>query len=209
MESTGVARFAGPCAAVGGSAWTLASIIHASQPRGCVGDECVAMQMRNATSGTSLLVALAGVMMVASGAGLLVLIRRHGSLGWTGVVGATACGFGVAVLGLGIALQRLVYGPDFHWMPLFVAPGVTALVVGLALVGWTVLRSRVVPSWVGVGLLVGAVLLLGVNEQTGAVLLAVPFGMAWLAAGAALLLRRGEATPAAGSTTARSIDEVL
>ena len=194
MEGTGVARFAGACAVIGGSAWTAASIIHASQPRGCVGDECGAVQMRNATSGTSLLVALAGVMMIASGAGLLLLIRRRGHLGRTGVVGAAACGFGVAVLAVALALQELVYGSDFRWMPAFVVPGVTALAVGLALVGWTVVRSRVVPSWVGVSLLIGAVLLVGANEQTAAVLLAVPFGIAWLATGAALMLRRREAT---------------
>ena len=204
MESTGVARFAGACAVIGGCAWTAASINHASQPRGCVGDECVAAQMRNATTGTSLLVALAGVMMVASGAGLLLLIRRRSHLGLTGMLGATACGFGVVVLALATALQVLVYGSDFRWMPAFVVPGVTALAVGLALIGWTVLRSGVVPSWVGVGLLIGAVLLVGANEQTAAVLLAVPFGMAWLATGAALMLRRNEATPA----TARSIDDV-
>jgi hypothetical protein len=146
--------------------------------------------MRSATTGTSLLVALAGLMMFASGAGLLLLIRRHSRLGWTGVVGATACGVGVVTLAVAAGLQELLYDGDFPWMPAFVGPGVIALVAGLALVGWTVLRSRVVPPSVALSLLIGAVLLVGANEQTAAVLLAVPFGLAWLATGAALMLRR-------------------
>jgi hypothetical protein len=150
--------------------------------------------MRSATTGTSLLVALAAVMMFASGAGLLLLIRRHSRLGWTGVVGATACGAGVVTLASAAALQELLYDGDFPWMPAFVGPGVIALAAGLTLVSWTVLRSGVVPPWVGVSLLVGAVLLVGANEQTAAVLLAVPFGMAWLALGAALMLRRDMTT---------------
>ena len=76
--------------------------------------------------------------------------------------------------------------------------------MGLALVAWTVLRSRVVPTWAGVGLLVGAVLLLGTNEQTAAVLLAVPFGVAWLATGAALMLRRHEGAPATPGPAVRA-----
>jgi hypothetical protein len=196
MEDTVVARCAGVCAVIGGAAWTAAGVIHASQPRGCVGDECSAWQMREATTGTSLLVALAGVMLVASLAGLVLLVRRHGRLGRMGVVGATFCGVGVVVLGLAAALQQFVFGVDFRWMPAFVLPGVAALVVGLALVAATVLRSRILPSWVGAGLLIGAVLLVGANEQTAAILLAVPFGLALLAAGATLLLRQPEAVAA-------------
>ena len=199
MKDGGIALVAGACAAVGGSAWTSASIIHASQPRGCVGAECTSLPMRNATTATSLLLALAAAMMVASGAGLLLLIRRRGRLGRTGVVGATACGFGVAVLAVATGLQGFIYHGDFALMPVFVGPGVIALAVGVALVGWTVLRSRVLPSWAGVSLLVGGALLLGANEQTDAVLLAVPFGVAWLAIGVVLMLRRTEATPAASS----------
>ena len=197
MDDTGMAQVAGACAAIGGSAWTAAAVIHASQPRGCVGDQCVALAMRDATPATSLLLAVAAVMMVASGAGLLQLVRRRGRLGWTGVVGATACGVGIGLLALATALQELLYGGDFAWMPVFVGPGVIALAVGLALVGWTIRRSRVVPSWAGVCMLIGAVLLLGSNEQTSAVLLAVPFGLAWLATGAALLSGRSRSAPAA------------
>ncbi len=195
MKSTGVARFAGACAAVGGAAWTAASIIHASQPRGCVGDECAAWQMREATTVTSLLIALSAVMLVASGVGLVVLTRRQGRLGRTGVIGASAAGLGITVLVLAVALQGLFFGQDFRWMPAFVVPGVTSLAAGLALLGWTVLRSRVLPAWLALWLIVGAVLLVGANEQTAAVLLALPFGVAWLATGAALLVHRSEETP--------------
>lgn len=204
MDDTRLTQVAGACAAVGGSAWTAASIMHAAQPRGCVGSECDYLPMRSASTGTAVLVALAAVMMIAWGTSLLLLVRRRSELGRAGVVGAVACGLGIGALALAAGVQALLYDGDFPWMPAFVGPGVAALVVGLALVAWTVLRSRVVPTWAGIGLLIGAVLLLGTNEQTAAVLLAVPFGVAWLATGAALMRRRHEGTPAAPGPAVRA-----
>jgi hypothetical protein len=55
-------------------------------------------------------------------------------------------------------------------------------------VGWTVLRSGILPTWLGVALLVSALLLPAANEQTSAVLLAIPFGLAWATTGLILLL---------------------
>ncbi|GAA2153729.1 hypothetical protein GCM10009844_38580 [Nocardioides koreensis] len=204
MDDTRLAQVGGACAVVGGCAWTAASIMHASQPRGCVGSECDYLPMRSASTGTAVLVALAAAMMIACGTTLMLLVRRRNELGRTGVLGAAACGFGIGALALAAGVQALAYDGDFPWMPAFVGPGVAALVVGLALVAWTVLRSRVVPTWAGIGLLIGAVLLLGTNEQTTAVLLAVPFGVAWLATGAALLLRRPEGAPAAPGPAVRA-----
>lgn len=186
MNDARIASYSGACAVLGGIAWVAASLIHASQPRGCVGDECGALPMRNATSGTVLLVGLAGVMMVASGAGFLMLIKRRSRLGRTGILGAALCAFGLAVLALAAIVQELSYEGDFWLMPAFVVPGAAALAGGLALVSWTVLRSRLLPTWSGGSLLAGALLLLGANEQTAAVLLAVPFGLAWVATGITL-----------------------
>lgn len=202
MNESRVGSCTGACALLGGIAWTAATVIHASQPRGCVGSECDVLPMRSATTATSLLVGLAGVMMVASGAGLLALVKRRDRLGWTGVLGAASGAFGIAVLGSAAAVQELFYEGDFPLMPVFVGPGVLALAGGLGLVGWRVLRSRVVPTWSGVAVLVGAALLLGANEQTSAVLLAVPFGAAWGAAGATLLLRGARVTSTAPDATA-------
>src|SRR6476620_6038465 len=130
MDDTRLTRMAGICAVIGGAAWTAASIIHASQPRGCVGDECDHLPMRNTTTATDVLLGLAAVMMVASGAGLLVLVRRHGRMGRAGVAGALACALGLALLAVASAIQALFYDGDFPLMPGFVLPGVAALVVG-------------------------------------------------------------------------------
>lgn len=80
-------------------------------------------------------------------------------------------------------------------MPVFVVPGLVALVVGLALLGWTILRSGILPKWLGAVLLFSAVLMLGTNEQTARVLLAAPFGLVWAAAGLALLPRHASPRP--------------
>ena len=190
MDDVRIARGSGGLALVGGLAWVAASVIHASQPRGCVGEECTTLSMREATTATSLLIAAAGLAMVVSGAGLLTLVRRQGELAVAGRLGAVVCGAGVVLLTVAVTLNGLFYDGDFSWMPAFVVPGVAALAVGLVLVGWAVLRSGIVPTWLGVAILAGALLLLGTNEQTAAVLLAVPFGLAWAATGLLLLVRR-------------------
>ena len=76
---------------LGGAAWVAAALTHAAQPEGCVGDSCAGSPMREATTATSVLVALAAVLMLASGIGLLLAVRRTGHLGRTGVVGAGLC----------------------------------------------------------------------------------------------------------------------
>lgn len=179
----------GILAVLGGAAWVAAAGIHASQPVGCVGDACSVTSMREATTSTTVLIAVAAVLMLASGAGLLAVVRRAGRLGWTGTAGAALCASGVATLTVAVALQELVAGGDWTWMPWFVGPGVLLLAAGAILVGWTVLRSPAVPRWVGAGLIVGASLLVLSNEQTAAVLLVVPFGVAWVTLGVVLALR--------------------
>jgi hypothetical protein len=179
----------GVLAVLGGLAWTAAALLHASQPTGCVGDGCGVTRMREATTATSWSIGAAGALMVLSGAGLVLLVRRTGRLGRMGVAGAALCGLGVLTLAVAVVLQELVYGEDWDGMPYAVGPGVAALVVGAVLLGWTVLRSSLLPRWSGIALIVGALLLLGSNEQTSAVLLAVPLGLAWAATGLVLVLR--------------------
>lgn len=188
----------GTGAVVGGAAWVTACVLHASQPSGCVGASCTDVPMRESTPATAGLLALAGVLLVASGSGLLVMIRQRGPLPRTAVVGAALATTGLVVLAGAVSVQALLFPDgDFDLMPFLVGPGVLLLAAGLAAVGWTVLRSGVLPRWAGASLLVGAVLILGSNEQTNAVLLAVPFGIAWIASGLALVARRsGPAAPA-------------
>ncbi len=96
----------------------------------------------------------------------------------TGSLGV-AVRLGMASLALALAVQELFYGGDFPWIPASVVLGVIALSVGLALVGWTMLMSKILPAWLGVALLSTALLLLGANEQTSRILLVIPFGLAW------------------------------
>ena len=158
----------------------VAIVVHAQQPTGCIGDECLVRPQREASTTTSWLMVLAAVAMLAFLLLLLALLARSGELGWTGFAGVGACGLGIAALA-SMALPR--------FRELRPYPGLVAVAVGLGLVGWTVLRSRVVPTWAGIALLVGVLLLVGVNEQNARVLLALPFGMVWLATGVALVQR--------------------
>ena len=181
MRSARLAQLAGACAAIGGSAWVAAIVLHAMQPRGCIGDECFVRPMREATTATSLLVMVTAAALLAFLLALVALLARTGSLGWTGITGVVAC-----VLGLGLLALVSVSPLRDQLRP---APFLATIAVGLALLGWTVLRSGVVPIWAGLGLLVGVLLLAGVSEQTSRVLLALPFGMAWLATGLVLVQR--------------------
>ena len=179
----------GIAAVLGGAAWVAAALVHASQPVGCVGDACSGTPMRESTTATTVLFGLAALLMLASGFGLLLVVRRAGALGWTGTTGAALCAAGAATLAVAVTVQGTVAGGDWGWMPWFVGPGVLLLAVGAVLVGWTVLRSPAVPRWVGASLILGAALLALSNEQTAAILLAVPFGVAWAAMGVVLVLR--------------------
>jgi hypothetical protein len=181
MVDARLARSAGAVAVIGGAAWVVAIILHSLQPRGCIGDECLDRPMREGTAATSWLMLLAAAALVAFLVALLALLGRSGNLGWTGIAGLVLC-----VLGLGgLALATLPQVRD-QWRPL---PMMVAIAVGLALLAWTVLRSGLMPTWAAVALLIGFLLLGGVSEQTARVLLALPFGMAWLVTGIAMIQR--------------------
>jgi hypothetical protein len=77
-------------------------------------------------------------------------------------------------------------------MPYFFIPGGLALVAGFMLLGLAILRARVLPRWTAGLLIVGALAMLGFNDQTAQVLLAIPFGVAWVAVGYALWLGLSE-----------------
>jgi hypothetical protein len=64
-----------------------------------------------------------------------------------------------------------------------------AVAAGFLLAGIALVRAREVPGWCGVLLVLGSVAALGANEQTAAVLLLLPVGVAWMAVGCAVLAR--------------------
>jgi hypothetical protein len=59
-------------------------------------------------------------------------------------------------------------------MPQFVIPGLLAMVFGFLLAGIAILRSEVLPRWVAVLIIGGALAMLGANEQTARVLRMIP-----------------------------------
>ena len=90
---------------------------------------------------------------------------------------------GAAVLVIATLIQAIFFVGTSPLMPQFVIPGLLAMVVGFLLVGIAILRSEVLPRWVAVLIIVGALAMLGANEQTARVLLMIPLGVAWVAVG--------------------------
>jgi hypothetical protein len=93
-----------------------------------------------------------------------------------------------AVLGfIGVSLNAWAPG----LVPFFVIPALFAVVVGFLLLGVAVVRSKALPPWAGVLLAVGALSMLGANDQDWRVLIVVPFGLAWIAVGYAMRVSGG------------------
>lgn len=171
-------RWSGVAAIVGGLLCSLAAVLHSFEPSGCIGLECDTRPMRSATALVSALGAAATLFILIGMAGLIVMARRsgrHRKLANAGLITAAA---GFAILALGVLVQAVFFSGDFPWMPFFVIPGVIGVIAGFLLIGIFILRSGLLPRWLGIFLAVSSVLLLAANEQTAAVLLAVPFGLA-------------------------------
>ena len=66
------------------------------------------------------------------------------------------------------------------------------------LLGVAILRAGVLPRWAAALLIIGAVALLGMNEQNTQVLLTIPFGVAWVAIGCVLWSQGGRMRATAG-----------
>jgi hypothetical protein len=188
---TRLMRFTGICSGLGGLAWTMGCFVHNSLPQGCIGDACEGLEavpMRGDSSAALALFLVAGVMLATSAIGMFLLARRIGGLGPIGAAALLSGGLGWALLLVSGMVSGFVDN-DWSGMPALVVPGAVLLAVGAALLGWLVLRVNLLPRRVGL-LLVGAALLLPfANEQTYRILLAVPFGVAWVVAGVVLLAR--------------------
>lgn len=109
-------------------------------------------------------------------------------LPWTyklpGGEGAGIGALGALLFGIGQLLAALGGGAPADWL---IAPAVLALVGGTGLLAFGMVRARRTPPWIGAGLAAGAVLFLGFGDGSGLrSLLALPFGLALVAAGAYL-----------------------
>ncbi len=183
MPSSALIRWGGLAAMLGGTLWVIGTLIHASKPRGCIAEECAFRPMRESGALDGILTLLSVLLLAVGAAGLLVLVRRSGRFGKMGKAGVVIAAAGVALLVIVSLIQSVVFGGDFPLMPYFVIPGLLALVVGFVLVGIAILSAGVLPRWVAVLIIVGALAMLGANEQTARVLLMIPFGVAWVAVG--------------------------
>ncbi len=183
MSTSGLVRWSGLAAMLGGVLWVIGAIIHASKPRGCIAEECVFRPMRETGVLDGLLMFLSLLLFAVGVVGLVVLVRSVGRFGKVGKTGIIFCAVGAALLVVASLIQGLFFGGDFPLMPYFVIPGVLALIVGFLLLGVAILRSGVLPRWAAAVLIVGALAMLGFNEQTAWVLMSIPLGVAWIVVG--------------------------
>ena len=130
------------------------------------------------------------VVFIGIGVAALVIKARHaGRFGSLGRIGLYLAALGLALLVAGLLIQALFFAGDFPYMPLVVLPGGLALLVGLLMVGIVILRADILPRWSAVLLVLGTLAMLGLNDQDARVLLAIPFGIAWMGVGYALLVQ--------------------
>lgn len=188
---------------VGGALWIVSTVLHATRPVGCVAGECAVRPMRETSVVEGILALAALLLFVVTAVVVVVLVRRAGRFGGTGRVGGVLGIVGISTLVVSGLVQALLYEGDFPLMPYFVIPGIAALVIGLLLLGASVLRSGVLPRWASIALLVGTASMFGFNEQTHAAWLGLPFGLAWMVVGFALWTSRLD-TPA--DTTRKRVD---
>ncbi|WP_461174182.1 hypothetical protein M1D93_05645 [Arthrobacter sp. Z1-9] len=191
-------RWAGAAAMLGGLLCALAAFLHNLQPIGCVGMDCETTAMRSATGFVSVAGAAASLLTLLGIAGMTLLARRSGHHRKLANAGLLTAAVGFILLFAGSLIQTAVFAGDFPGMPFFVIPGLLAAITGFLMIGVFILRAGVFPRWLGIFFVVSSFGLLAANEQTPAVLLAIPFGLAMVAAGYFMLGggRRPEAAPA-------------
>jgi hypothetical protein len=190
--SLNLIRWSGLAAILGGVLWIAWVIQTGFKPRGCMGDECAFMPLRESGSIDTVLLYVAMLLLAVGVAGLVIHTRNAERLGRLGRIGLVASVVGVVLLMISSLVEAVFFaGGDF----LSVIPAGLVLVVGFLLLVITILRARVLPFWVTVLLVVGTLAMLVANDQNAQVFLAIPFGIAWVAVG--YVLWWGKDTPRA------------
>lgn len=173
-----ISRVAGPAALIGGLLGTVAVILHSLEPTGCVGTECAAQPMRSASGLVTGIGAAVALLVLLGLVGLTLMARHSGRSPKLMNIGLACAAVGFLVLLAAVLIQAAFFGGNFSGMPYLVVVGMVTLIIGFVLIGIFILRSGVLPRWLGVLLVASSVLLLAANEQTSAVLLAIPFQLA-------------------------------
>ncbi len=194
MTNSLVARMTGVAAVTAGLAICAASYVESTLPIGCVDEQCAYRPQRPGSATADGFYALALVALVVAALGLGVLVLRLGRLGRTGVVAVGMIAIGAVVAVVANVVQALLFDGDMAAMPGILLPAVAAVVVGLALLMWVVIRARVVPLWAGVVVGLTVLLVPFGNLENTTVLLDIPFGLALTLAGALLVRDAGAST---------------
>lgn len=176
-------KWAGAAAILGGVLWVLGASLHSLQPHGCLGQECATRAMRTTTGLVSFLVVTASVLLVVGIAGLILMARRSQGRTKQATAGMLLVAIGLATLLAVGVIQSLFFNGDLPVMPFIAIPAMAVVAVGLLLIGIFVLRSGVLPRWLAIFFIVSSVALVLANEQSAAVLLYIPFGLAMAVAG--------------------------
>ena len=190
MNTETLFRLSGWSCVAGGMALIGQTLLHASLPEGCVGPDCLTSDLRGTAAGELPLGIASAVLLAIAAVSLVVLARRRRPLGKVGVA-VVVCAGGAFTFGAAAGLTAAVVD-DFAWMPLLVLPALALVVAAGILLAVLVLRARLIPTWLAVGMIIAASLLLLTNEQTVLVLLAVPFGTVCVVVGLYLIARAGQ-----------------
>lgn len=181
-------RKGGLAVVLGGVFWISGALLTASRPRGCIGDECAFRTMRETRALDGILFILSLLLFATGTAALAARLRNAGRLGRLGRAGLILAAVGAALGAVGMVLNVW----DSSLVPAFIIPGLLAVIVGFLLLGVAALRSGTLPRWASALLVVGALAMLGFNDQNWQALMAIPFGIGWMAVGYALWSRPDE-----------------
>ena len=182
-------RKGGLAAVLGGVFWVSSALITVSKPRGCIGDECEFRMMRETGVLDSILFLLALLLFTVGTAALVALLLNTSGLGRLGRTGLVFIAVGAALGAVGMVLNVR----DSSLVPAFIIPGLLAVIAGFLLLSVAALRSGTLPRWASVPLVIGALAMLGFNDQNWQALMAIPFGVGWMAVGYALWSGGGSA----------------
>lgn len=161
---------------LGGLLLVAYAIVMALKPRGCIGEECVGRSYRESGPDGGILVLGAIGLIIAATAGLFAIHRFEGR-------GSKVVRIAALVAASSLLVGVGLLGSAMWWLGFIV---LVLAFLAFAVTGAGLMISRVLPAWSGAMLLVTSLLLFGMNDQNEAVLLVIPFGLAWIVLGGLL-----------------------